>query len=87
MHAGTVAPAFTGLYVAANVSAFRARRSSPKGGEGLLVVGPLQVDGSVQASDGRDDLLWPSAIDGLAEVPQVGDEACLLSGSSMSEQD
>lgn len=39
---GTVIPAGNSLYVSPNVKAFRARAVSPKGGQGLFVVGPYQ---------------------------------------------
>lgn len=39
---GTVVPANSSIYVSPNVKTFRARTVSPKGGQGLFVVGPAQ---------------------------------------------
>ncbi len=46
---GTVIPATSALYVAANRPAFRARQSSPTGGQALFVVGDLMRRLSAQA--------------------------------------
>ena len=45
---GTVIPATSALYVAANRPAFRARQSSPTGGQALFIVGDLMRRLSVQ---------------------------------------
>jgi len=44
---GTVVPASSSIYVSPNVRTFRARATSPRGGQGLFVVGPY--DGHLNA--------------------------------------
>ena len=50
--AGTVAPPRASVYVASSVSGFRGRAASPRGGEGLFVVGPLMLAAPSTASQG-----------------------------------
>ena len=50
--AGTVVPPRASVYVASSVSGFRERASSPRGGEGLFVVGPLMLAAPSTAGQG-----------------------------------
>lgn len=68
--AGSVIPSAASLYLSPSVISFRARTSSPKGGEGLLVLqAPEALMPVATSSDGRQ-LLWTLMDDNNKVVDQ-----------------
>ncbi len=77
-HPGTVIPGSASAFVTTDLVAFRDRAEPPRGGMGLLVVGPLEVPQQQRAASGKVQLLDPQG----AAVGSAAAAAAVAAGAT-----
>ncbi|MEE2888187.1 MAG: CotH kinase family protein [Planctomycetota bacterium] len=87
---GTVIPSGEAIYLAASPRAFRARSTGPRGGQGLLVVGPyegvLTTTSPIQIYDGRRQVTSRGGFTYTMKTSGRGDLAIQVSGAPALSQ-